>query len=192
LSFAPSREQTAWRAGDLAESRGMVEVAMRPRFSPCSLAILIAATAAMSSALPASGQSLAAGNAVASVASNIPATWSTDPSCSAQSLRLTFGGNALAIERNGRVIFRGPARLAVSDDEIAVRLGADQGRGDPERNIIRFSRAAGALRLASVALPGAGAHVPRVPPLYPCRPPGVEANGAAMLPASATLSAPAR
>jgi hypothetical protein len=130
-------------------------------------------------------------------ASNMPATWSTDPGCGAQALRLTFGGNALAIERNGHVIFRGAARLAISDDEVAIRLGSEPPRmdptsGEPERNTIRFSRAGDALRLVSLTVPGA-AQFARVPPLYPCSPPPVaEASGAVILPTAATVPAPAR
>jgi hypothetical protein len=129
-------------------------------------------------------------------ASNIPSTWSTDRDCGAQALRLTFGGNALAIERNGHVIFRGAARLAISDDEIAIRLGSepphiDPTRTEPERNTIRFSRAGDALRLTSVTVPGA-AQFARVPPLYPCQSTLNEANGVVMLPSSATLPAATR
>jgi hypothetical protein len=129
-------------------------------------------------------------------ASNIPSTWSTDPECGAQALRLTIGGNALAIERNGHVIFRGAARLAISDDEIAIRLGSepphiDPARTEPERNTIRFSRTGPALRLVSVTVPGAAQFV-RVPPLYACQPASTEANGAVMLPSSATLPAATR
>jgi hypothetical protein len=162
----------------------MVEVAMRPRLSPLGLALIAHSVIIWAIAPAAWAQS--------SVVNNIPAVWSTDPSCSAQALRVTFGGNALAMERNGHVIFRGPATLAISDSEIAVRLGTDPLRADSERNVIRFSRAGEALRLVSLSLPGANAQHPRVPPLYPCRAPGVEAAGSAVLPASATLPASAR
>jgi hypothetical protein len=166
---------------------------MRPRLSELGLSALGVVLIASASAPAARAQSSAVTNvAGVSSAGNIPATWSTDPGCSAQALRVTFGGNALAIERNGRLIFRGVARLAVSDDEIAVRLGADAVRSDSERNTIRFNRAGDALRLVSIALPGSGPQFPRVPPLYPCRPPGAEASGAVVLPSSATLAAPAR
>jgi hypothetical protein len=174
--------------GDFCAVLARVEVVvMRPRLSVLGLSVLGMVLVGSAAAPAARAQSHA---------SNIPSTWSTDPGCGAQALRLTIGGNALAIERNGHVIFRGAARLAISDDEIAIRLGTepphiDPARTEPERNTIRFSRAGEALRLVSLTVPGA-AQFARVPPLYPCQPAVNEANGVVMLPTSATLPAPTR
>lgn len=164
---------------------------MRPRLSGLGLCALGMVLIAVASAPAARAQSSAVTNvAGVSGAGNIPATWSTDPGCSAQALRVTFGGNAFAIERNGHLIFRGAAALAISDDEIAIRLGADPLRST-ERNTIRFNRAGDSLRLVSATVPGAGMF-PRVPPLYPCGAPGIEASRGTITPTSATLPAQAR
>lgn len=149
---------------------------MRPRLS---LAFLIALTAA--SAARAQG--------------NVPGTWSTDPQCSAQALRVTFGRDTLTMERNGHLIYRGRAQVAVSEEAIAVRLAPGPGdaerpgleRPGPERNVIRFSRGSGAIRMIAATRDGATQH-PRVPPLYPCRPAGAHAD-TALLPPAAVLPA---
>lgn len=139
----------------------------------------LAACAVALSAWPALAQTAA----MPTPANTMPATWSTDPGCGARALRVTFGGNALAIQRNGHTIYRGAAALAVSDDEIAVRLGSAG-----ERNLIRFSRSGEAIRLVS-ALPGGAPH--RVPPLYACRAAGLEAAAeAVVLPAAAAVPVP--
>ncbi len=150
---------------------------MRFPLIACLLALSATPALAQTAAVPpAPGPMPATWSQEPATWSSMPATWSTDPGCGACALRVTFGGNALAIQRNGHTIYRGPAALAVSDDEIAVRLDAGG-----ERNLIRFSRSGGAIRLVS-GLPGGSPH--RVPPLYACRATAVEAADAAALPAA--------
>jgi hypothetical protein len=108
--------------------------------------------------------------------SNVPGTWSTDPQCSPRALRVMFGRDTLTMERNGRLIYRGGAQVAISEEAIAVRLAPgrdDAERPGPDRNVIRFSRGNGAIRMVPAA-PGGASH-PRVPPLYPCSAPGAGA-----------------
>jgi hypothetical protein len=151
-----------------------VEVAMRLRHLTLGFLIAIA------SALPARAQS------------DFPGTWSTDPACGARALRVTFGANTLAIERNGRSIYQGGAVITVADDLIAVRLLPRGGEpGDSTRGVIRFGRAAGSIRMVAATAADGTAHYARVPPLYPCRAPATEAAVPAVLQSSAAI-APAR
>lgn len=125
--------------------------------------------------------------------SDVPGTWSTDPQCSVRALRVIFGRDMLTMERNGHTIYRGGADVAISDDQIAVRLAQSRiqaggtERPDPERNVIRFSRGSDALRMVATPRDGAVQH-PRVPPLYPCRAAGAAAGDT---PPPATTGQPA-
>jgi len=143
-----------------------VEVAMRPRISLVGVALIVLAVAS-----------------AAHAQSNVPGTWSTDPQCSARALRVTFGRDTLVMERNGHLIYRGGAQVAVSDDAIAVRL-APSGAVS-ERNVIRFHRGGDALRLVAATRDGA-VQSPRVPPLYPCRAAAIEA-ASTVSPAAASV-----
>lgn len=147
---------------------------MRPRLSLAFLIALAAAPAARAQG-------------------NVPGTWSTDPQCSAQALRVTFGRDMLTMERNGHLIYRGRAHVAVSEEAIAVRLAPGHGDAEPpgpERNVIRFSRGSGAIHMIAATRDGATQH-PRVPPLYPCRPAGAHAD-TALLPPAVALPASGR
>ena len=114
---------------------------------------------------------------------DIAGMWSTDAACAPGGVRVTFGNDALAIERNGRRVFSSSASYAASGDLVAVRIKSSASQADEDaRGLIRFRRDDDGIRLVSAGQEGV-ARLVRVPPLYRCPP--VTATTAAIVPVRA-------